>query len=128
MSVVGTLLQDLETTLQHGSRDERAMILRDTNRLLHPYVLKNPNLQIDEVVAMARMSAISPELLKQIAERREWMARPDIAIALVRNPTVPVTVALKALDHVSVSDLRQLAKDTKTRPAIQAAARKKVVG
>jgi hypothetical protein len=112
----------------HGSRDERAVILRDTNRLLHPYVLKNPNLQIDEVVAMARMSAISPELLKQIAERRDWMARPDIALALVRNPTVPVPVALKALDHVSPGDLRQLAKDSKTRPAIQQAARKKVVG
>jgi hypothetical protein len=112
----------------HGSRDERGLILRDTNRLLHPYVLKNPNLQMDEVVAMARMAAISPELLKQIADRREWIARPDIAIALVRNPTVPVLTALKALEHVSPADLRQLAKDTRTRPAIQQAARRKVVG
>ncbi len=112
----------------HGSRDERQLILRDTNRQLHPYVLKNPNIQMDEIVAMARMSAISPELLKQIAERRELIARPDIAIALVRNPTVPVPVALKALEHVSPADLRQLAKDSKTRPAIQQAARRKVVG
>jgi hypothetical protein len=112
----------------HGSRDERALILRDTNRLLHPYVLKNPNLQMDEVVAIARMSAMSPESLKLIADRREWIARPDVAIALVRNPTVPVPVALKALEHVSPADLRQLAKDTRTRPAIQQAARRKVVG
>jgi len=112
----------------HGTRDERQLILRDTNRLLHPYVLKNPNLQMDEVVAMARMSAISPELLKQICERREWISRPDIAIALVRHPTVQVPLALRALEHVSPADLRQLAKDTKTRPAIQQAARRKVVG
>jgi hypothetical protein len=112
----------------HGNRDERQLILRDTNRLLHPYVLKNPNLQLDEVAAMARMATISPELLKQIADRREWIARPDIAISLVRNPTVPVPIALKALEHVSPADLRQLAKDTRTRPAIQQAARRKVVG
>jgi hypothetical protein len=112
----------------HGSRDERQLILRDTNRLLHPYLLKNPNLQMEEVAAMARMSAVSPEVLKLIVDRREWVSRPDIAIALVRNPTVPVPLALRALEHVSPADLRQLAKDSKTRPAIQQAARRKVVG
>ena len=112
----------------HGTRDERALIMRDTNRLLHPYVLKNPNLQLDEVAQIARMSAINPDLLKLIVERREWVGRPEIAIGIVRNPTVPIPVALKALEFVSPTDLRQLAKDTKTRPPIQAAARRKVVG
>jgi hypothetical protein len=112
----------------HGNRDERQLILRDTNRLVHPYVLKNPNIGLDEVAAIARMPGVSPEVLKQVGERREWVSRPEIAIALVRNPTVPVPLALRALEHVSPADLRQLAKDTKTRPAIQSAARRKVVG
>ncbi len=112
----------------HGTRDERQLILRDTNRLVHAYLLKNPNLQLDEVVAMARMSTVSTDLLKQICDRREWISRPEIALALVRNPVVPVPMALRALEHVTPADLRQLAKDTKTRPAIQSAARRKVVG
>jgi hypothetical protein len=111
----------------HGTRDDRAMVLRDTNRLLHPYVLKNPNLQLDEVVAMAKMTAISTELLKQISERRDWVSRPEIAIALVRNPTFPGPLAVQVLRHVSVADLRQLAKDPKTRPAVAAAAKKMVI-
>ena len=111
----------------HGNKDERAAILRDLNKLFHPYVLRNPNLQLDEVLAMAKMTTLSAEVLKTIAERREWMARPEIALALVRNPKCPAPVAVKLLGNVSPADLRQLAKDTKTRPAIQQAARKKIL-
>lgn len=111
----------------HGNRDERAIVLRDPQRNIHPFVLKNPHLQIDEVLAIARMTAVSPDLLKQIAERREWIARADIALALVRNHATPIPTALKLLDHVAPGDLRQLAKDGKTRTAIASAARKRVI-
>jgi len=111
----------------HGSRDERAAILRDLNKTLHPLVLKNPNLQLDEVVAMAKMTTISPEVLKAIADRREWAGRPEIALALVRNPKTPAPLAIKLLANVSPAELRQLAKDTRTRAPIQAAARKRLL-
>jgi hypothetical protein len=111
----------------HGSKDERAAILRDINKLFHPYVLRNPNLQLDEVLAIAKMTTVAPELLKTIAERREWAGRPEIALALVRNPKCAAPIAIKLLGFVAPADLRQLAKDTKTRPAIQAAARKKLI-
>jgi hypothetical protein len=112
----------------HGTKDERAAILRDLNKTLHPYVLRNPGLQLDEVLAMSKMATLAPEVLKAIADKREWAQRPDIAIALVRNVKTPIPIALKLLDFVSAGDLRQLAKDTRTRDAIQHAARKKVVG
>ena len=50
-----------------------------------------------------------------------------MALALVRNPKVPVTLAVKMLNHVPVADLRQLAKATHVRDAIQRAARKKIL-
>ncbi|MCC6523689.1 MAG: hypothetical protein IT373_13620 [Polyangiaceae bacterium] len=112
----------------HGTRDERAAILRDVNKTLHPYVLRNPNLQLDEVTAIAKMATVAPELLKAIASRREWVSRPEVAIALVRNPKLEVTLGVRLLEYVAVADLRQLAKDTRTRPPIQTAARKKVIG
>ncbi|MBI4509475.1 MAG: hypothetical protein HY698_07545, partial [Deltaproteobacteria bacterium] len=67
------------------------------------------------------------QVLKQIAERREWAQRPEIAIALVRNPKTPAPLAVRLLDHVSPAELRHLAKDPGTRPPIQHAARKKVL-
>lgn len=111
-----------------GNRDERAAVLRETNPTLHLHVLRNPGLQLDEIAAIAKLRTVSPDLLKQIADRREWAQRPEIAIALVRNPKTPVPLAVRMLDHVSAADLRQLAKDQNTRTPIQQAARKKVLG
>ncbi len=111
----------------HGNRDERAAIMRDINKQLHPFVLKNPQLGADEVLGFAKMATIGADLLAQIAARRDWAARPDVAIALVRNPKLPVAAAIKLLEHVTVADLRQLAKDTRTKLPIQQAARKRII-
>ena len=110
-----------------GNRDERAAILRENNPALHQHILRNPGLQLDEISAIAKMRTISPEILKQIADRKEWAQRPDIALALVRNPKTPVPIAIRLLDYVGAGELRQLAKDQHTRTPIQQAARKKVI-
>jgi hypothetical protein len=112
----------------HGTRDERAAVLRDPNTSLHVYVLRNPSIQLDEVVAIAKMRTVSPELLKAIADRREWIGRPEIALALVRNPKTAIPIALRALEFVGPADLRALAKDLNVRGPISQAARRKVVG
>lgn len=116
------------TLALRGDRDDRAAVLRENNPALHSQVLKNPGLQLDEVAAIAKMRTVAPDLLKQIADRREWAQRPEIAVALVRNPKTPVPVAIRLLDHVPATELRQLAKDQHTRTPIQHAARKKVIG
>ncbi len=112
----------------HGNKDDRMRVLRDTNKMFHPYVLRNPGLGLDEVLAIAKMSTVAPDLLGTIAANKDWARRPDIAIALVRNPKTPTPAAVRLLDHVSAADLRQLAKDTHTRPPVQQAARKKLLG
>jgi hypothetical protein len=122
-----SLAQKIHIAL-HGNRDERATILRDINKQLHPYVLRNPGLQLDEIAAIAKMSTVSPDLLKQICDRREWSQRPEVAIALVRNPKVPVPIAVRLVEYVAPADLRQLAKDSRVRDPISRAARKKLLG
>jgi hypothetical protein len=112
----------------HGTKDERAAVMRDINKMVHPYVLKNPQLGVDEVLAFAKMTTLAPELLKQIADRKEWAQRPEIAIALVRNAKTPVEVALKLLGWITPQELRHLAKDNKAKPQIAQAARRKVLG
>lgn len=111
----------------NGDRDARQAVLRDPNRTIHVHVLRNPGLQLDEVAAIARMTTVSTELLTQIAGRREYGHRPEIAIALVRNPTVPVPVAVELVARVNEADLKLLAKDNRTREPIQRAARKRLL-
>jgi hypothetical protein len=112
----------------HGNKVERMRIMRDGDRALHRYVLRNPGLRLDEVTAIAKMTAVSPDLLKAIAERRDWVLRPEIALALVRNRKCPTPLAIHMLNHLSPRDLRQLAKGSSVRMPILQAARKKVIG
>jgi hypothetical protein len=112
----------------HGDKNQRMAILREQNKQLQSYVLRNPGLQADEIVFLAKQATTSAELLAQIAARREWAERPEIAIALVRNPKTPVPLAIKMLDHISASELRNIAKQQSVRDAIQRAARKKLLG
>lgn len=126
----GKPLDDVATRVHaalYGNKEERWRILRDVNKMLHPYVLKNNGIGVDEILSIAKLSTVAPDLLGTIAEKREWGQRPEIAIALIRNPKTPTPAAIRLLDHVSPQELRLLAKDTHTKPAVQQAARKKVL-
>lgn len=112
----------------HGTRDDRAAILRDQNRTLHAYVLKSPQVTVDEVTAWAKNAQMSVEFLKLIADRKEWLSRPAIAQALARNPKIPPEIGLKALEYVPQEALRQMAKGVGAPPSIVQAARKKILG
>lgn len=112
----------------HGDKNQRAAILRENNKLLHSYVLRNPQIGVDEVAAIARMTTVAIDVLTFIAGRREWCERAEVAIALVRNPKTPVPLAVRMLDHVGQAELRQLAKQTGVREAISRVARKKILG
>ncbi len=111
----------------HGSRDERNAILRDKNRTLHPFVLKNPQLSLDDVIAMAKNPQLAPDMLKQIGDRKEWLQRGSVALALAKNPRTPPDIAIRALDYVPNDALRAIAKGVGAMPHVVQAARKKVI-
>jgi hypothetical protein len=122
-----TRIEKMQLAL-HGNRDERNEILRDRDRTLHSFVLKNPQLDADDVVAIAKNPQMAAELLKQIGERKEWFQRPAVALALARNPRTPPEVAVRALEHIPLEALRQMAKGTGVPPHVTQAARKKLLG
>ncbi|TMQ03480.1 MAG: hypothetical protein E6J90_44015 [Deltaproteobacteria bacterium] len=111
----------------HGTRDERNAILRDRDRTLHPFVLKNPQLDADDVLTIAKNAQVTPDLLKLIGERKDWLQRPAIAIALARNPKTPPELAVRAVEHVPAEALRLMAKGG-VLPHVSQAARKKLLG
>ncbi len=113
---------------QHGTKDERAVIMRDpAAQNLHRFVIRNPHLQLDEVCQIARMATTTGEIFTYIASQPDWARRPEVALALVRNPKVPVSLAVKMLNHIPAADIRQLAKAPNVRDAIQRAARRKIM-
>jgi len=104
-----------------GDRDIRSHLLRDTNKVLHLYVLRNPRIGLDEVQYAAKLTTLSPDALKFIAEHREWGLNPTVCAALARNPRTPIPLVLRILPRVPIQDLRALAKGGGRMPIVQAA-------
>ena len=107
-----------------ASREERFHLLRDPNKLLHVYVLRNPRIGLDEVQWAARMSTLSPEALKMISEHREWGSNSTVCTALVRNPRTPLPIAVRLLEKIPASEVRAIAKGGARDQVVQAARRK----
>jgi len=104
-----------------GDRDIRSHLLRDTNKVLHLYVLRNPRIGLDEVQYAAKLTTLSPDALKFIAEHREWSLNPTVCAALARNPKTPIPLVLRILPRVPIQDLRALARGGGRMPIVQAA-------
>ena len=121
-----TVTEKMQLALS-GSRDERAALLRDTNKSLHLFVFKNPRLGLDEVQAAVKMPQLSPEAIKLVCEHREWGSNATVCAALVRNPKTPMPLALRMLERVPMTELKAIAKGG-ARDALVHAARKKVAG
>lgn len=110
----------------HGNKDLRLLLIKDHNKTIHPFVLQNPAISLDEVEAISRMTAVNPDCLHTIA--KNWARTPTIIRNLVKNPKTPLPDALLLVDKLAVSDLRTVAKGGSVRMAILQAARKKVTG
>jgi hypothetical protein len=116
------------TNALHGRKQMRMLLIRDRNKTIHPFVIKNPAITLDEIEQIAKMPSVNPDVLRTIAKSREWTRSTTVCRNLVRNPKTPMKEALMLLPKLPMSDLRAMAKSGNVRTAIQQAARKKVAG
>jgi hypothetical protein len=90
-----------------GSREERAILIRDPNKLVSVAVLSSPKMSEPEVENIAKMASISEEILRIIANTRGWMKRYGIVVALARNPKTPVAISMNLLSRLTEKDVRR---------------------
>jgi hypothetical protein len=110
-----------------GSREERAVLIRDPNKIVGVAVLSSPKLTDTEVESIAKMTSISDELLRIIANTRAWVKNYGVAVALTRNPKTPVAVSMNMLGRLNDRDLKMLSTDRNVPEILRITARKKVV-
>lgn len=102
---------DKVVTALKGSREERAILVRDPNRLVATAVLGSPRLTETEVEAFAGMKNVSDEILRQIGTHREWTKRYSVVANLVRNPRTPLAVSLGMVSRLNPRDIKSISVD-----------------
>jgi hypothetical protein len=110
-----------------GSREERAILIRDSNKIVGVAVLSSPKLTDQEVETIAKMTSISDELLRIIAMTRAWIKNYPVVAALVRNPKTPVAIAMNLMPRLNERDLRLLSTDRNVAEILRTTARQKLV-
>lgn len=118
-----TVPQRLKMAMK-GSREQRAVLVRDPNRMIAAAVLSSPKLAETEVESFARMQNVSEEVLRTIAMNRSWVRKLAVATALVKNPKTPTAISLNLLPRMSQRDVKMLSIDRNVPEALRLNARK----
>jgi hypothetical protein len=110
-----------------GTREQRAQLIRDSNRLVCVAVLSSPKLTDSEIEAFARQANLSEDVLRVIATNRAWLKNYNVVAALARNPKTPTPLAMGFLQRLNERDLKQLSTDRNVSEPVRLAARKFLV-
>lgn len=107
-----------------GTREQRAVLVRDANRIVAAAVLSSPKLTETEVEVFARLTSVGEEVLRVIGTSRAWLKNYAVAAALVRNPKTPPAVSLPLVSRLNERDLKGLSIDRNVPEGLRVQARK----
>lgn len=107
-----------------GTREQRAVLIRDPNKVVSAAVLSSPKLSETEVEAFARMANVSEEVLRTIGMTRAWTRNYSVAAGLIRNPKTPPAISMPLLSRMNDRDVRMLSTDRNIPEALRLGARK----
>jgi len=130
-----TLLQKLQKmnitdrmkAAMRGSRDVRAVLIRDPNKIVAAAVLSSPKVSESEVESFAKMATVSEDVLRTIAMNRSWLKNYSVVVALTKNPKCPVGLSLNLLNRLNDRDLNGVSSDRNVPDPLRQAARRRIV-
>ncbi len=106
-----------------GSGYQRALLLRDPNRVIAMAAIKSPLVKETEVIRVSQSRSVNDDVIRHIASNREWLKLHQVKVALVANPKCPLPTAMRLLPHMRLVDLRNLARSRDIPSALRNAAK-----
>lgn len=102
-----------------GDREARNILIRDPNRVIAQAVVNNPRITEQEVEKIAAMRTISEDILRQIANNRQWSRLYPVVHNLARNPRTPIANVMNILSRLQLKDLAALSKNRNVSDAVR---------
>jgi hypothetical protein len=107
-----------------GGREERMALIRDSCKVVQRAVLQSSRLTDREVESFAAMANLSDEVLRLIANKRQFRKNYIVVRNLLNNPKTPVDVTMKMLPMIQPNDLKFLGMNKNIPEALRSAAAK----
>jgi hypothetical protein len=121
-----TVLERLKVAMR-GTREQRATLVRDPNKMVAAAVLSSPKLTESEIESFSKMTTVSEEVLRVIGANRVWTRNYGVALGLARNPKTPTGVALQFVQRLNERDMKQISTDRNVPEPVRLAVRKYLI-
>jgi hypothetical protein len=118
-----TVSQRVQFAIKGGSEARRTLI-RDSNKVVQRAVLQSPRLTDQEVEAFASMSSLTDEILRLIANNRNFRKNYSVVRNLLNNPKTPLDVTLHMLPMLNAMDLKKLTTNKNVPETLRTTANK----
>lgn len=107
-----------------GNAFARAVLIRDPVRLVAVAAIKSPGVTNIEAARYASNQTLPEDVIRYIANRRDWTKLYGIKVALCRNPKTPIPDSTKLIAFLRERDLNNLSRSRGVPSALTAQARK----
>jgi hypothetical protein len=102
-----------------GNREVRRILSRDASSMVARAVIGSPKLTEDDIISYAASSQTHEDVLRFIANSRQWTANRLVVSALVQNPRTPPPAAIQFLKSFQTSELRALTQNRSLSAAVR---------
>ncbi len=107
-----------------GNKEERAILIRDSNRIVALAVMQSPKLTEQEAEMISAMRNVHRDVLRKVAGSRVFLKKYKIMLSLVKNPKVPQDISLGLLHRLTDRDLQLINRDRSLSEFVRRAAQR----
>jgi len=107
-----------------GNAFARATLIRDPIKMVSSAAIKSPGVTEFEAARYAANTGLSEDVIRYIANKREWTKLYGTKYALCKNPKTPVVDVMRMMPFLREKDLIALTKSKGVASAVVAQARK----
>ncbi|HKX82740.1 MAG TPA: hypothetical protein VJL58_00840 [Pyrinomonadaceae bacterium] len=112
-------MKDRVKLAMKGDREARNILIRDPNRIVVQAVVNNPRITEQEIEKIAAMRTVPEEILRSIANSRQWSKSYAVVHNIARNPRAPIANVLTILARLQLKDLAALANNKNVSDAVR---------
>ena len=109
-------MKDRVKLAMKGDREARNILIRDSNRIVAQAVIQNSRITENEVEKIAAMRSVPEDVLRQIANNRNWARNYSIVHNLARNPRTPIANVMINSNASAAPRFSRRCRKTETSP------------
>ena len=109
-----------------GTREQRSVLVRDSNKLVAAAVLSSPKVNEAEIEAFTKMGNVSEDVLRIIGTNRAWTKNYGVILGLCKHPKTPPALAMSFVQRLNEKDLKALTTDRNAKEGLRLLAKKMI--